>query len=581
MAKPVESQAGLYASLDGAPVDADVMQHITEAVVDQHSHMPHMFLLRFHDPNLKLLDNGPFDLTKKVKIEASHADGHKILLMEGEITGIEPVFEEHKPTEFVVRGYDVSHRLYREIKSVSYLNKKDSDLASEIAQKAGLQSQVDVTQTVYEHIYQHNQSDLAFLMQRARRIGYECFVDQGTLYFRKPTTDSGNLKLEWGNDLLFFRPSMSLAEQVDEVVVKGWDVEKQAAIIGRAQSGKLYPKIQEKKDGAAWAKTFGAGKMVIVDQPVVSQAEADMLAAARLDEISGAFIQAEGEAYRRPDVQAGHYIELTNIGKRLSGKYLITRAIHTYTAHGLRTQFWVSGSRTGSLTEALTQTQPKERWSGLVIGVVTNTDDPKGWGRVKVKFPWMSDADESDWARLVIMGGGPDAGMAAIPAVGDEVVVAFAHGDFSQPFVLGGLWNGKHKAPESTGNAAQGEKPLVRTWQSRKGHSISMYDNDDKKIEIKTADGYIITLDDKNKDIEIKGPGKLKITMNQDITIEGKANINVKATGDLTLEATKNLTLKGMQVSLEANTKASVKAMNVAVEGSAMTEVKGGLVKIN
>jgi phage protein D/phage baseplate assembly protein gpV len=581
MSKPVERQVDIYTAVDGAPVDADVMQHIMEAVVDQHSHMPHMFMLRFHDPKLELLDNGPFDLTKKVKIEASHADGSKVLLIEGEITGIEPQFEEEKPAEFVVRGYDVSHRLYRELKSVSYLNKKDSDLASDIAQKAGLQSKVDATQTVYEHIYQHNQSDLAFLMQRARRIGYECFVDQGTLYFRKPTTDAGNLKLEWGNDLLSFRPSLSLAEQVDEVVVKGWDVEKQAAIIGRAQSGKLYPKIQETKDGAAWAKTFGAGKMVIVDQPVVSQAEADALAAARLDEISGAFIQAEGEAYRRPDVQAGHYVEITKIGKRLSGKYLVTRAIHTYTTQGLRTQFWVSGSRTGSLSEALTQTQPKERWSGLVIGVVTNTDDPKGWCRVKVKFPWMSDDAESDWARLVILGGGPEAGMSAVPAVGDEVVVAFAHGDFSQPFVLGGLWNGKHKAPEQTGKAAQGEKPLIRTWHSREGHSISMYDNADKKIEIKTKDGYTIVLDDKNKDIEIKGPGKLKITMNQDITIEGKANINVKAAGDLTLEATKNLTLKGAQVSIEGNTKAGLKAMNVSVEGSAMTEVKGGLVKIN
>ena len=581
MAKPVDTQAGLFASIDGSPVDATAMQHLMEGVVDQHSHMPHMFMLRFHDPKLELLDNGPFDLTKKVKIEASHADGSKILLMEGEITGLEPQFEEDKPTEFVVLGYDQSHRLYRELKSVAHVNKKDSDLASEIAQKAGLQSQVDVTQTVYDHIYQHNKSDLAFLMQRARRIGYECFVDQRTLYFRKPTTDTGNLKLEYGHDLLSFRPSMSLAEQVDEVVVKGWDAEKQAAIVGRAQTGKLYPKIKESKDGAAWAKTFGAGKMVIVDQPVVSQAEADALAAAHLDEISGAFIQAEGEAYRRPDIQAGHYVEITNIGKRLSGKYLVTRAIHTYTAQGLRTQFWVAGSRTGSLMDALTHSQPTEHWPGLVIGIVTNSDDPSGWGRVKVKFPWMADDAESHWARLVAVGAGPEAGIAAIPAVGDEVVVAFEHGDFSQPYVLGGLWNGKSKMPTATDKAAKGEKPLVRSWQSRNGHSITMYDNADKRIEIKSADGYTITLDDKNKDIEIKGPGKLKIMMNQDITIEGQANISVKATGDLTLEASKNLTLKGMQVNLEANTKASLKGANVAVEGSAMTEVKGGLVKIN
>jgi uncharacterized protein involved in type VI secretion and phage assembly len=192
----------------------------------------------------------------------------------------------------------------------------------------------------------------------------------------------------------------------------------------------------------------------------------------------------------------------------------------------------------------------------------------------------MSEDAESDWARVAIIGGGPEAGLAAIPAVGDEVLVAFAQGDFSQPFVLGGLWNGKNKVPPET-KASQGEKPLVRAWRSRSGHYIAMHDNADKKILIKTAGGYSITLDDQNNNIAITGPGKLRITMNQDITIEGQANISVKALGDISFEATKNLTLKGTQVTLEGTAQATVKATNVAVNGSAITEVKGGLVKIN
>jgi uncharacterized protein involved in type VI secretion and phage assembly len=228
----------------------------------------------------------------------------------------------------------------------------------------------------------------------------------------------------------------------------------------------------------------------------------------------------------------------------------------------------------------LSHDNPLNRWPGVVVGVVTNIKDPKKLGRVKVAYKWMSEESESDWARLATVGGGPEAGIAAIPAVDDEVVVAFAHGDFSQPFVLGGLWNGKHKIPPET-KASEGEEALVRAWRSRSGHFIAMHDTSDKKIQIKTAGGYNITLDDKNKDIEITGPGKLKITMDQDITIEGKANINIKATGDISLEASKNLTLKGTQVTLEGTGKATVKAPNVSVDGSAMTEVKGGLVKIN
>jgi phage protein D len=171
----------------------------------------------------------------------------------------------------VVRGYDKSHRLYRETKSIAHLNKKDSDLAEEIARAHKLKSQVDSTTTVYDHIFQDNLSDLSFLTRRAWRIGYECFVSEDTLYFRKPPTEEASLSLTWGDDLISFRPSLNLAEQVDEVIVKGWDMEKQTAIVGRAQKGSLYPQIGEEKDGAAWAQSFEAGKHVIMDESVINR----------------------------------------------------------------------------------------------------------------------------------------------------------------------------------------------------------------------------------------------------------------------------------------------------------------------
>lgn len=570
----------IYLTVDGTQVQSPDIDLVIEVIVDQHAHLPDMFSIRLQDPELKMIDSGVFNLTKPVKIEAAKADGSKVTLVEGEITALEPEFGEGMIATLVARGYDKSHRMYREPKSVAHLNKKDSDLASDIARAHGLQAQADSTTTVYDHIYQNNLSDLGFLMQRAWRIGYECYVSEGTLYFRKPPTEAASLKVTWGEDLISFRPSLNLAEQVDEVVVKGWDAEKQAPIIGRAQKGKLSPKIGEKKDGGSWAQEFDTGKHVIVDQPVINQAEADILAAARFDEISGAFGAADGEVLRRPDIQAGRSVEFKNLGKRFSGTYLVTRATHIYNASGFKTLIHVLGARTGTLIGELTANQPTSRWPGVVVGVVTNTDDPKDWGRVKVKYPWMTEDAESDWARLATVGGGPDAGLAAIPAVDDEVLVAFEHGDFSRPFVLGGLWNGQHQLPAET-KASPGEEPLVRVWCSRSGHFIAMHDTSDKKLQIKTAGGYSITLDDKNKNISISGPGELKITMDKEITIESKSNIKIKATGDMNLEAMKNVTIKGTQVTLEGTAKAAVKAPNVSVDGSAMTEVKGGLVKIN
>ena len=305
MPQSTELASRIYIKLDDQDIEREVMQALLEVVVDQHTHLPDYFTIRLSDRQLQLLDQGPFDLTKEVEIEAADQDGNRHTLVKGEITALEPNFNEGMMVEVIVHGYDKSHRLFRETKSIAHLNKKDSDLANEIAQAAGLQSEITQTDTVYGHIYQHNQDDLTFLMQRAWRIGFECFVSEDKLYFRQPSSNGSAVTLTWGQDLLTFRPRMTLAEQVDEVVVKGWDVDNQEAIVGRATSGNLYPQIQEQRDGAAWAGNFGTGKKVIVDQPVVSQAEADSLAAARLDEISGAFVEAEGTAFRRPDIKPG------------------------------------------------------------------------------------------------------------------------------------------------------------------------------------------------------------------------------------------------------------------------------------
>lgn len=547
MPEQTELTSQLSMTVDGQEVQREVMSQLVSVMVDQHSSLPNMFTITLFDSEMELLDNGPFNLTKTVEISAEGPDGEAIKLIEGEITALAPRFENGMTAQLVVEGYDKSHRLYRETKTQAFLNKKDSDLASEIARGANLQTEIETTSTVYDHIFQHNQTDLDFLRQRAWRIGYECFVQDGKLYFRKPPASSTTVTLTWGDDLKQFRPRMTLAEQVDEVIVRGWDPQRKESVVGRSQNGSLYPDVQEQQNGKQWAGSFGTGKKIIVDFPVVSQAEADTLAAARMDELSGAFIDAEGEAFRRPDVRAGQHVDLQGLGSRLSGKYLVTSAQHLYTPDGLTTYFNVRGSRSGLLSDQMGAVAAPDRFPGLVIGVVTNTDDPNNWGRVKVKFPWMSDDAESDWARVTGQGAGPAAGLCIIPEVGDEVVVAFEHGDFSRPIVLGGLWNGQADIPPQTAGAASGEKPLVRSWQSRTGHRITMYDDSKNLVEIETAGGHIVQMDDAGKKVTITTSGGQKVELDDNsskITIESGNEIEVKSTGNMKIEAGGNLDLK-------------------------------------
>jgi phage protein D/phage baseplate assembly protein gpV len=557
----VNTSSLIRIKLAGEAISQTMMDDLEEVLIDQHAHLPAMFRLRFHESGFALIDKGPFDLTKEVEIVGLDDEQKSHTLIKGEITAIEPEFAEGMLTFLVVHGYDKSHRLFRETKSRAFMNKKDSDLAREIGQSVGLNAQVEATNTVYDHIYQHNQSDMAFLKQRAWRIGYECYVDEGKLFFQKPKQSASGVKLTWGEDLITFMPRMTLAEQVDEVVVRGWDVDKQEAIVGRAANGRLYPKNGESKDGAAWAGVFGTGKRIIVDQPVVSQAEADKLAEARLDELSGAFIEAEGAAFRRPDIQAGKIVELDNVGQRFSGKYLVTSATHRFTQEGFKTTFQVRGTRTGLLSDQLANSTPTVKWPGVVTAVVTNTEDDTQWGSVKVKFPWMSDDAESAWARVMGLGAGNNAGLCLIPEVGDEVLVAFELGDFNRPFVIGGVWNGKMAIPEETAEAQKGKRPMIRSWRSRKGHVIAMHDESEEKINVITAGGHRLTLDDKGKSITIESSGGHQIILDD----QGKS-ITVKSGGKMTLEASQTLKIKA--------------GATLDIEGQ-IVNIKGQTVKLN
>ena len=561
--KKIVSQISI--KVDGDTLPGPVNSQLLDVVVDQSVHLPAMFVLRLYDRGLTLLDSGRFDLTRSVEISSRTADGKIVKLISGEITSIEPEFGEGIIAELTIRGYDRSHRMFREKKSATYLNVKDSDLASQIAKKNGLTAKVDATATVYEHIYQHNQSDLEFLRERAYRIGYECFVSGEDLVFRKPSSRQVETSTEWGVDLLSFNPRISLSEQVNEVWVKGWDVQKKTAITGRAENGKLYPNLKNEPDGKSWSQKLGGiSRNIIVTEPVVSQAEADIVATARLDELSGAFVDAEGQVFRRPDIVAGIILKIEGLGKRLSGNYFVTRSVHHYNASGLTTKFTVTGSRTGLLLEQFGNHKGARSWPALVTALVTNTDDPEQSGRVKVKYPWMSDDEESNWMRIISPGAGPECGLISIPEVDDEVVVGFQHGDFNSPILLGGVWNGLDAIPAQTANAASGEGPLVRSWTSRTGHRITTFDNVENKVEVVTNGKHSLILDDAGKKIVIKSANGLELLLD-----DNGNKISVSSAGEIEVMATTGLTLKGLNVKVEAKANLDLQASgNVSVKGA-------------
>ena len=200
--------------------------------------------------------------------------------------------------------------------------------------------------------------------------------------------------------------------------------------------------------------------------------------------------------------------------------------------------------------------QRARRIDGVVIARVTNNQDPDNMHRVKVEFPWLSEQSESHWARIATLMTGNDRGAYFLPEVGDEVLVAFEHGDIHHPFVLGGLWNGVDKPPETNSDG----KNNRRLFKSRSGHKIILDDKDgSEKIEIidKTGKNMITVDSAKNtitisseKDIELLAKnGKIRLECMQ-LETKSSTTTKIEAGASMDLKASANLVVKGAIVQI-------------------------------
>lgn len=197
-----------------------------------------------------------------------------------------------------------------------------------------------------------------------------------------------------------------------------------------------------------------------------------------------------------------------------------------------------------------------DRFFGVVTGVVSNNQDPEGMHRVKVRFPWLGDDVESQWARVASPMAGSGRGVYFLPEVDDEVLVAFEHGSVDHPYVIGSLWNGCDQAPED--NSSGQNNP--RAIHSRSGHVLRMDDSSGgEKIEIIGKGGRSkIVIDASANTITIEASSDISVRSSSGkLTLEGngieltsQAGVTIRATQSMSLEANSTLTIRGTTVQI-------------------------------
>ena len=193
---------------------------------------------------------------------------------------------------------------------------------------------------------------------------------------------------------------------------------------------------------------------------------------------------------------------------------------------------------------------------GVTLGAVSNIEDPKGLGRIKVKLRLKGQEVETDWAPIASLLAGPSYGAFMLPKLQDTALVAFADGDASQPFVLGFLWNGAQLPP-----VPQQQQANVRLLKTQRGKVLSFDD---------APQGGKLTLsDEKQNRFEIDtDTNKLSIVSNGDLSIT--------ANGQLTLQAA-GVTLRNTA----GNVSAQLTAENMQLEGGASMRLQATMIDLN
>lgn len=552
-----------WIKVNGTDLQPNEISQVVDLSIEQDLVLPDVFSFRIRDVDdnpgqheqvhNRLLDDDRFPVGATLEIGLGREEPPERVL-KGEVTSLEMDLRPDGPL-VTVRGYDGSHRLHRERKSRTFRNVSDSDIASRVARDYGLTPRVDSTPEVHEHVFQDNLSDWEFLHQRANRVGFELFVDDGKLTFRKPVSTTAP-EQEMGRTLSRLQLRLSAPTQAEEVVVKGWDPASKRELTGRASRPSQRASIGERLGGGEMAQRMGTGRFVLAEQPVRTQGEADALAQSLYDEIAGDFLRLEGVCLGDPNLRPGRRINLKNLGKRFDGEYYLSAVTHRVTPHdGYLCHFTVSGRRPTSLTALLGGNGTARgaqgggggkgggRHQGVVVGIVTNNKDTERGGRVKVKFPWLGD-DESHWARLATPMAGDGRGFYFLPEVGDEVLVAFEHGDINHPYVVGGLWNGREKPPKPA-NQVVGPTGKVNQHiiHSRSGHTITLDDSEDQpSITIVDKTGQnTIRLDSTQNKLTINVQGDVAVTAQARVSIRG-AMVEIQSSGPMTIKgATVNI----------------------------------------
>ena len=472
----------------------------------------------------------------------------------------------------------------------------DDDHIKKIFTDNGLSSRVAVTGTFIKQTTssQYYSTDWDYVLNRAEINGKIVLVKKpgdadGKITIENPSVGSPKSTFVFGQDLFDFESEANALTQIAEVESSTWDGDTQAVIKSAKASTATFKQLETTGIKASELSAITSpATLSLFHTGEVEKAELEGWSKAVMEKSAHSKVKGSFKVLGDATLTPGDTIEIKGIGKKFSGKVLVTGVTQEYSQTAWFTRIYFGLDQNWHSENFNIHSQPAAGLtpgvSGLQIGKVLKRDgDPAGKFRIQISLP-MIDAAAKFWARMLFDYANATGGTFFWPEVDDEVLVGFLNDDPRNPVILGALFN-KKTAPVVPPDAKNDLKAIITKSDLR-----IEFNEKDKVITIKTPGGNSVSFDDKEKQIQMKDQHGNEITMSKsEINISSAAAINITATKDISIsgagvkiEGKKDVTLGGTNITAEAKAKFTASGnAGLELKTSAIAIIKGTMVKIN
>lgn len=527
-----------------------------------------------------------------ISIEAGY-DGTNKLIFQGIIMSQSLRVDSLIGSALEIECRDASIKMIVGRKSLTYSNKKDSEIISSIIAKySGLSSTVTATTTKWPEQVQYYVTDWDYILALAETNGLIVTTINGKVSVNPPNTSTKSvLTVTYGDNLLEFNAKLNATTQLGNVTSNTWDYKNQVVINSQATPNETGAgNLSSKK----LSEVVGLSTFELQTSASIETSDLNNWSKAQIIKSEYSKIIGEAKFQGTNLVDPGKYMTFQGLGTRFNGDYLIAGVVHDLSQGN-----WISEVSLGLsphwFTEEPDVMSPPA--SGLIPGarglfngtVKKMSNDPDSQYRILVDVPLFDANGAGIWARLSNFYSTSGAGAFFLPEVGDEVILGFLNEDPRYPVILGSVYSGTKIKPFA--GLEPNEKNSIKAIVSKSGISVE-FDDENKVWTVATPNKNTIIISDKDKKITIKDENQNSVIMSSSgIDLASQKNINISAQQNVSIKGMQGVVIessggdvatKGMNIKETANMQFSAQGGQMAqVQGGMQLTLKGAMVMIN